>query len=78
MIVKERIEIDGSVFIHTFSDAGRYVLGGEPYGEYEETYDPAEFERTYVEGDLIPPDESEEDETAAKAEAYDILMGVSE
>ena len=77
MIVQERIEIDGGVFIHTFSDAGRFILGGEPYGEYVETYDPAEFERTYVEGDPIPPDDSE-DETAAKAEAYDILTGVSE
>ena len=39
--------------------------------------DPAEFGRTYTEGDLLPSEERES-EIQAKAEAYDILMGVSE
>lgn len=41
---------------------------------YEEACDPAEFGRTYIEGDLIPEDETA---IADKAEAYDILTGVS-
>lgn len=73
-IVQEHIDIGGRDFIHTYSDAGRYIVGGEPYGEYEDAYDPAEFGRTYTEGDLMPVDETA---LADKAEAYDILMGVN-
>ena len=77
MIVQEHFDVGGRDFIRTFSDAGRYIVGGEPYGTYTEACDPAEFGRQYTEGDPIPPEERE-DETEAKAEAYDILMGVSE
>lgn len=73
MIVQEHIEIDGRDFIRTYSDSGKYVVGGEPYGEYEEACDPAELGRTYTEGELMPPDEQTIED---KAEAYDILMGV--
>lgn len=76
-IVTENYVINRRQFVRTYSDAERYVVGGDPYGEYAEANDPAEYGRTYTEGDLMPPDESE-DELAAKAEAYDILMGVSE
>lgn len=76
-IVTETYELNGRQFVRTFSDAGRYVIGGNPYGEYSEANDPADAGRTYVEGDLLP-----EEERAAmladKAKAYDILMGVSE
>lgn len=75
MVIQEHVEINGRDFIHTYSDAGRYVMGGEPYGEYEDAYDPSEFGRTYTEGDVMPPDETA---LADKAEAYDILMGVVE
>lgn len=75
MIVTENFEIGGVPFVRTYSDAGRYVVGGEPHGEYTEACDPASFGRTYVEGDLIPLDDSD---IAAKAAAFDILMGVSE
>ena len=75
MIVQERFEIDGREFVRTYSDAGRYVVGGEPYGEYSEACDPVEFGRTYTEGDLMPSDDTVYQD---KAEAYDILMGVSE
>jgi hypothetical protein len=75
MIVQEHFDVNGRDFIRTYSDAGRYVVrDGE---EYSEACDPAEFGRTYTEGDLMPP-EAREDELAAKAEAYDILTGVSE
>ena len=75
MIVQERFVIDDREFVRTYSDAGRYVVGGEPYGEYSEACDPAEFGRTYTEGDLMPSDDVVYQD---KAEAYDILMGVSE
>ena len=73
MIVQEHFNVNGRDFIRTTSDAGRYVVrDGVEYGE---ACDPAEFGRVYTEGELMPPDESA---LADKAEAYDILMGVSE
>lgn len=75
MIRTETFELNGRQFVRTWSDAGRYVVGGSPEGEYSEANDPAEFGRTYVEGDLMPIDP---EDIEAKAEAYDILIGVSE
>ena len=75
-IVQEHFEINGRDFVRTYSDAGRYVVGGSPEGEYSEACDPAEFGRTYVEGDLIP--DGERTDIQDKAEAYDILTGVIE
>lgn len=71
-IVTETFEINGRQFVKTYSDAGRYVVGGVPEGEYSEACDPAEYGRTYTEGDLMPVGP---EELADKAEAYDILMG---
>lgn len=76
MIVQKTFEINGVLFVHTYSNAGRYVVGGEPPGEYVDACDPAEFNRQYTEGNLIPADQ--ESELESKAEAYDILMGASE
>jgi hypothetical protein len=76
MIVQETYELGGRQFVRTYSDAGRYVVGGDPPGAYAEANDPAELGRTYVEGELMPTDERTD--IADKAEAYDILMGVSE
>ena len=76
MIVQEHFLVGERDFIRTYSDAGRYIVGGEPYGEYEEACDPAELGRTYTEGEIIPVDPDAE--MADKAEAYDILMGVEE
>jgi hypothetical protein len=73
MIVQKHITINGKDFIRTTSDSGRFVVGGEPFGEYVEAIDTAEIGRTYTEGELMPPDESA---LADKAEAFDILMGV--
>lgn len=53
-IVQETFEINGQQYVRTYSDAGRYVVGGEPFGEYEEAIDPAELDRAYTEGDLLP------------------------
>lgn len=76
MIVTETFEINGKHFIRTTSDAGRYVVRDGV--EYSEACDPAEFGRTYTEGELMPAEERDRSEFEAKAEAYDILTGVSE
>lgn len=73
MIVQEHFDVNGRDFIRTYSDSGRYVVRDGV--EYSEACDPAEFGRTYTEGELMPIDESALED---KAEAYDILMGVSE
>ena len=74
MIVVETITIDGNEFMHTYSDANRYVVRDGI--SYDEAIDPLNSGRVYTEGDMKEPDEP--DETADKAEAYDILMGVEE
>ena len=73
MIVQTHFEVNGRDFIRTVSDAGRYVV--RDGASYSEACDPAEYGRQYTEGDLMPEDETA---IADKAEAYDILMGVSE
>lgn len=73
MIVTERFAVNDRQFIRTYSDAGRYVVRDGV--EYAEACDPAEYGRTYTEGDVMPADL---DTLTAKAEAFDILMGVSE
>lgn len=75
MIVTEHFDVNGRDFVRTYSDAGRYVVRDGV--AYSEACDPAEFGRQYTEGDLMPAEERT-DELAAKAEAYDILMGVTE
>ena len=75
MIVQTHFDVNGRDFIRTVSNAGRYVVRGGV--SYSEACDPAELGRTYTEGDLLPLEERE-DILEAKAEAYDILMGVSE
>lgn len=72
-IKTEHFDINGRDFVRTYSDANRCVVRDGI--EYSEACDPAEFGRVYTEGDIMPQDEST---LADKAEAYDILMGVSE
>ena len=72
MIVTEPYELNGRQFVRTYSDVNRYVVRDSV--AYSEANDPAEFGRVYTEGDLIPETETD---LADKAEAYDILMGVS-
>lgn len=67
MIIQEHFTINGREFVRTYSDAGRYVVGGSPEGQYPEAVDPAEFGRVYTEGELMPPEEQPdrtEDEAA--------------
>ena len=69
-IVQETYTLNGRQFVRTYSDAGRYVVGGEPYGEYSEANDPAEFGRTYTEGEVM----SDEGGNEAQ-EILDIILG---
>lgn len=75
MIIQEHFDVNGRDFIRTYSNSWRYVVRDSV--SYSEACDPAEFGRTYTEGDLLPAEEQDMDALAAKAEAYDILMGVS-
>ena len=72
MIVQEHFDVSGRDFVRTYSDAGRYVMRDGV--EYSEACDPAEFGRTYTEGDPMPP----EDIAAQAEEVLNILMGVTE
>ena len=76
MIVQEHFDVNGRDFVRTTSDSGRYVVRDGV--EYSEACDPAEFGRTYSEGGLIHSEERDQTEIEAKAEAFDILMGVEE
>ena len=76
-IVTETFYINNTEFTRTYSNANRYVVRDGV--SYSEACDPAEFGRTYTEGELMPLDEDlERDELIDKAEAYDILTGVEE
>ena len=57
MIITENVEINGRQFVRTYSDTGCYVVRDGV--EYSEAYDPAEFGRTYTEGDRMPDEEIE-------------------
>lgn len=68
MIVVETFYINEHEFIRTYSDAGRYVVRDGI--EYSEACDPAEFGRTYTEGDVI-----DDGSDAEAEEIVDILLG---
>lgn len=71
MIKVETFYINDREFTRTYSDENRYVVRDGI--SYEEACDPAEFGRTYTEGDLI--ENYELTENNDKSEAYDILVG---
>lgn len=73
MIVTENFKVGERDFIRTYSNSGRYVVRDGV--SYSEACDPAEFGRTYTEGDPMPDEEQDMEELADKAEAYDILTG---
>lgn len=73
MIVTENFKVGERDFLRTYSNSGRYVVRDGV--SYSEACDPAEFGRTYTEGDLIPDEERDMAAMADKAEAYDILVG---
>lgn len=71
MIRTETFMLGEREFTRTWSDDNRYILGGEPYGEYVEANDPSELGRVYTEGEPMPPEE-----IAAQAEeVINILLG---
>lgn len=72
MILQENLEINGKSFVRTYSSENRYVVRDGV--EYSEAIDPAEFGRTYTEGDKIPADEIEQD----AQEILDIILGGEE
>ena len=74
MIVQEHFNVNGRDFIRTYSDAGRYVIGGVPEQAYAEATDPADLNRQYVEGEKVESDEL----LAETEEIMNILLGVSE
>lgn len=73
MIIVETLTIDNNEFVRTYSDAGRYVVRDGV--SYEEAVDPAETNRTYTEGELIPDQMPTE---ADYAQVGRIMMGVEE
>ena len=80
MIIQERFTINGREFIRTCSDSGRYVVGGSPEGQYAEAVDPANLGRTYVEGELMPPEEQPDrtEEEQALTRYANTLAGASD
>ncbi len=68
-----RTELISDTLIRTYSDAGMYIHGGYPEGDYEEVIDPISAGRTYTETDSpIERTVSEEE----YAEVGKIFMGV--
>lgn len=77
MVVTEHYSTraDGIELVRTYSDKGMKLLQVETGITYDEAIDVSPCKFTYMETDEpaeIP------DETAAKAAAYDVLMGVRE
>jgi len=70
MIVTENFKVGERDFIRTYSDSGRYVVRDGV--SYSEACDPAEFGRTYTEGDIMPDEEGEAEEI------LNIILGVDE
>ena len=71
MIKTENITIDDRTLTRTYSDSGYYIQRDGV--RYSEAIDPAGSGRTYTETD----DLIESDPDKIKAEAYDILTGVT-
>lgn len=66
-VVVETFYIGEREFTRTYSNANRYVVRDGV--SYSEACDPAEFDRQYTEGELLPVDDSEAEEI------LDILLG---
>ena len=76
MIVKENIEIGGTIFMKQYSDGGFYIE--RDGAKYSEAIDPADISREYAETDE-PIDSGEgSSEAEQKAEAWDYLTGHTE
>ena len=60
-------------FVRTYSDAGFYIHGGSPAGDYEDAIDRIDSGRAYTETDKKIPTEDPTD--SEYAEAGKILLG---
>lgn len=69
-IVTEQFYVGERLFNRIYSDSNRYVVRDGV--EYSEACDPAEFGRTYAEGEIMPVEESD------AQEILDIILGVTE
>lgn len=67
-IIQKHVTINGKDFIYTYSNAGRKVVRDGI--EYDEAYDPAEFNREYTEGSVSS------DEDVTPEEVIDAIEGV--
>ena len=74
MIQTENITINGRELTRTYSDGGYYIQRDGV--QYAEAIDPADSGRTYTETNALI-DAEHITETEEKAEAYDILTGVT-
>lgn len=75
MIVKEDITINGTQFVRTYSDEGRYVVRDNI--SYEEAIDPKGLNREYTEGEIITytDDNIPDDEELSDAQLIAVLTG---
>ena len=71
MIVTKNMTINGKPFVRTYSDSGCYVVRDGV--EYADAIDPAEFGRTYTEGN---PMEHTDEATASDYQEALREMGV--
>lgn len=74
MIITENIVINGSNYIHTYSDSGVKIRQDGTGVIYDDAIDPAETGRTYTETELLI--EEDEETLQEYAEAGKILMGM--
>lgn len=76
MIIQEMLENN---MVRTYSDAGFYIHGGFPEGDYAEAIDPVSMNRVYTETDIPIEVETEPEDLNEEAEyamAGKIFMGV--
>ena len=74
MVITEfyRTREDGVRLVRTYSDQGMMIHGGFPEGDYAESIDPEDANRTFTETDIPIPDE---ELTDTDTEALNIIMG---
>lgn len=68
-------ESKGNGLVKTYSDAGYYIHGGNPDGDYAMAIDPESATRTYTETTRKIETKEDEETVNEKARAYDILIG---
>lgn len=66
MIITEEIQMNGQTLYRTYSDAGYYIHGGFPEGDYTEAVDPEKREYTETEEKI-----EQEEKQAIEAETSD-------